>query len=133
MSKFIEPSIEEIKLEKLYQDMGLSDAEYNKVCEILGREPNFTEVGIFSVMWSEHCSYKHSKPFLKQFPTTGEHVLMGPGEGAGVVDIGDNQAVVFKVESHNHPSPIEPIKVSRTGVGGIIRDIVSIELDQSIC
>ena len=124
MSKFIEPSIEEIKFEKLYQDMGLSDAEYNKVCEILGREPNFTEIGIFSVMWSEHCSYKHSKPFLKQFPTTGEHVLMGPGEGAGVVDIGDNQAVVFKVESHNHPS-IEPYQ-GATGVGGIIRDIVSI-------
>lgn len=126
MSKFIEPSIEEIKLEKLYQDMGLSDAEYNKVCEILGREPNFTEVGIFSVMWSEHCSYKHSKPFLKQFPITGEHVLMGPGEGAGVVDIGDNQAVVFKVESHNHPSAIEPYQGAATGVGGIIRDIVSI-------
>lgn len=126
MSKFIEPSIEEIKFEKLYQDMGLSDAEYNKVCEILGREPNFTEIGIFSVMWSEHCSYKHSKPFLKQFPTTGEHVLMGPGEGAGVVDIGDNQAVVFKVESHNHPSAIEPYQGAATGVGGIIRDIVSI-------
>lgn len=91
-----------------------------------GREPNFTEVGIFSVMWSEHCSYKHSKPFLKQFPTTGEHVLMGPGEGAGVVDIGDNQAVVFKVESHNHPSAIEPYQGAATGVGGIIRDIVSI-------
>lgn len=126
MSKFIEPSNEEIKLEKLYQDMGLSDKEYDKVVEILGREPNFTEVGIFSVMWSEHCSYKHSKPFLKQFPTTGEHVLMGPGEGAGVVDIGDNQAVVFKVESHNHPSAIEPYQGAATGVGGIIRDIVSI-------
>ena len=126
MSKFIEPSVEEIKLEKLYQDMGLSDKEYDKVCEILGREPNFTETGIFSVMWSEHCSYKHSKPFLKQFPTTGEHVLMGPGEGAGVVDIGDNQAVVFKVESHNHPSAIEPYQGAATGVGGIIRDIVSI-------
>lgn len=126
MSKFIEPSIEEIKLEKLYQDMGLSDKEYDKVCEILGREPNFTETGIFSVMWSEHCSYKHSNPFLKQFPTTGEHVLMGPGEGAGVVDIGDKQAVVFKVESHNHPSAIEPYQGAATGVGGIIRDIVSI-------
>ncbi len=126
MSKFIEPSIEEIKLEKLYQDMGLSDKEYDKVCEILGREPNFTETGIFSVMWSEHCSYKHSKPFLKQFLTSGEHVLMGPGEGAGVVDIGDKQAVVFKVESHNHPSAIEPYQGAATGVGGIIRDIVSI-------
>ncbi|RIP35689.1 phosphoribosylformylglycinamidine synthase subunit PurL [Staphylococcus gallinarum] len=126
MSKFIEPSAEEIKLEKLYQDMGLSDKEYDKVCEILGREPNFTEIGIFSVMWSEHCSYKHSKPFLTQFPTSGSHVLMGPGEGAGVVDIGDEQAVVFKVESHNHPSAVEPYQGAATGVGGIIRDIVSI-------
>ncbi|MDR5648501.1 phosphoribosylformylglycinamidine synthase subunit PurL [Staphylococcus nepalensis] len=126
MSKFIEPSVEEIKLEKLYKDMGLSEAEYDKVCEILGREPNFTEIGIFSVMWSEHCSYKHSKPFLTQFPTSGEHVLMGPGEGAGVVGIGDNQAVVFKVESHNHPSAVEPYQGAATGVGGIIRDIVSI-------
>lgn len=126
MPKFIEPSIEEIKSEHLYRDMGLTDAEYDKVVEILGRQPNFTEIGIFSVMWSEHCSYKHSKPFLKQFPTTGEHVLMGPGEGAGVVDIGDNQAIVFKVESHNHPSAIEPYQGAATGVGGIIRDIVSI-------
>ncbi|WP_114603661.1 phosphoribosylformylglycinamidine synthase subunit PurL [Staphylococcus sp. EZ-P03] len=126
MPKFIEPSIEEIKSEHLYRDMGLTDAEYDKVVEILGRQPNFTEIGIFSVMWSEHCSYKHSKPFLTQFPTSGEHVLMGPGEGAGVVDIGDNQAVVFKVESHNHPSAIEPYQGAATGVGGIIRDIVSI-------
>lgn len=126
MSKFIEPSSEDIKIEQLYKDMGLSDEEYAKVCDILGSEPNFTEIGIFSVMWSEHCSYKHSKPFLTQFPTSGEHVLMGPGEGAGVVDIGDNQAVVFKVESHNHPSAVEPYQGAATGVGGIIRDIVSI-------
>lgn len=126
MSKFLEPSIEEIEKEYLYRDMGLTDEEYQKVVSILGRKPNFTEIGIFSVMWSEHCSYKHSKPFLKQFPTSGEHVLMGPGEGAGVVDIGDNQAVVFKVESHNHPSAIEPYQGAATGVGGIIRDIVSI-------
>nr|WP_263313741.1 phosphoribosylformylglycinamidine synthase subunit PurL [Mammaliicoccus sp. Marseille-Q6498] len=126
MSKFIEPSIEEIEKEHLYRENGLSDEEYQKVISILGRKPNFTEIGIFSVMWSEHCSYKHSKPFLKQFPTTGERVLMGPGEGAGVVDIGDNQAVVFKVESHNHPSAIEPYQGAATGVGGIIRDIVSI-------
>ncbi|MBI5975413.1 phosphoribosylformylglycinamidine synthase subunit PurL [Staphylococcus canis] len=126
MPKFLEPTAEEVKLEKLYRDMGLSDSEFEKVQSILGRDPNFTETGIFSVMWSEHCSYKHSKPFLKQFPTTGEHVLMGPGEGAGVVDIGDKQAVVFKVESHNHPSAIEPYQGAATGVGGIIRDIVSI-------
>lgn len=126
MSQFIEPTIEQIKDEKLYQEMGLTDQEFDKVQEILGRLPNYTEIGIFSVMWSEHCSYKHSKPFLKQFPTDGEHVLMGPGEGAGVVDIGDDQAVVFKVESHNHPSAVEPYQGAATGVGGIIRDIESI-------
>ncbi|WP_213810705.1 phosphoribosylformylglycinamidine synthase subunit PurL [Jeotgalicoccus sp. WY2] len=124
--RFIEPTAQDIKEQKLYKEMGLTDTEYQKVIEILSREPNYTELGIFSVMWSEHCSYKHSKTFLKQFPTTGEHVLMGPGEGAGVVDIGDNQAVVFKVESHNHPSAVEPYQGAATGVGGIIRDIVSI-------
>lgn len=90
MITFTEPTEQDILNEKLYADMGLTDSEYDKVVEILGRQPNYTETGIFSVMWSEHCSYKHSKPFLKQFPTTGDRVLMGPGEGAGVVDIGDN-------------------------------------------
>ncbi|WP_342388946.1 phosphoribosylformylglycinamidine synthase subunit PurL [Salinicoccus bachuensis] len=126
MITFTEPTEQDIRNEKLYADMGLTDGEYDKVIGILGREPNYTETGIFSVMWSEHCSYKHSKPLLKQFPTTGDRVLMGPGEGAGVVDIGDNQAVVFKVESHNHPSAVEPYQGAATGVGGIIRDIVSI-------
>lgn len=126
MVKFLEPNENEIKENKLYAEMGLTDAEYDKVVTILGRMPNYTEIGIFSVMWSEHCSYKHSKPFLYQFPTDGDRVLMGPGEGAGVVDIGDNQAVVFKVESHNHPSAIEPYQGAATGVGGIVRDIVSI-------
>ncbi|GAA3718073.1 phosphoribosylformylglycinamidine synthase subunit PurL [Salinicoccus jeotgali] len=123
--KFNEPTEQMIKDDKLYKEMGLTDAEYKHVVEILGREPNYTETGIFSVMWSEHCSYKHSKPFLGQFPTSGERVLMGPGEGAGVVDIGDDQAIVFKVESHNHPSAVEPYQGAATGVGGIIRDIVS--------
>ncbi|WP_020006265.1 phosphoribosylformylglycinamidine synthase subunit PurL [Salinicoccus albus] len=126
MSKFIEPSMEHIRNEKLYAEMGLTDDEYGRVVEILERDPNYTETGIFSVMWSEHCSYKHSKPFLKQFPSEGAHVLMGPGEGAGAVDIGDGQAAVFKVESHNHPSAVEPYQGAATGVGGIIRDIVSI-------
>ncbi|WP_344701499.1 phosphoribosylformylglycinamidine synthase subunit PurL [Salinicoccus jeotgali] len=125
MMKFNEPTEQMIKDDKLYKEMGLTDAEYKHVVEILGREPNYTETGIFSVMWSEHCSYKHSKPFLGQFPTSGERVLMGPGEGAGVVDIGDDQAIVFKVESHNHPSAVEPYQGAATGVGGIIRDIVS--------
>lgn len=124
--KFNEPTNQEIKEQKLYAEMGLTDSEFDKINEILGREPNYTETGIFSAMWSEHCSYKHSKPFLKQFPTEGKHVLMGPGEGAGVVDIGDNQAIVFKVESHNHPSAVDPYQGAATGVGGIVRDIVSI-------
>ncbi|WP_240689018.1 phosphoribosylformylglycinamidine synthase subunit PurL [Ammoniphilus sp. YIM 78166] len=105
--------------------MGLTEEEYQKVVDILGRKPNYTETGIFSVMWSEHCSYKNSKPVLRRFPTSGPHVLQGPGEGAGIVDIGDNQAVVFKIESHNHPSAIEPYQGAATGVGGIIRDVFS--------
>lgn len=126
MTQFIEPTEKDVRDQQLYKEMGLTDEEFDKVLTILGRDPNYTEIGIFSVMWSEHCSYKHSKPFLGQFPSTGERVLMGPGEGAGVVDIGDNQAVVFKVESHNHPSAVEPYQGAATGVGGIIRDIVSI-------
>ncbi|RHW30938.1 phosphoribosylformylglycinamidine synthase subunit PurL [Neobacillus notoginsengisoli] len=121
----LEPSPEQIKTDRLYRQMGLSDSEFAKVEEILGRLPNYTETGLFSVMWSEHCSYKNSKPILKKFPTKGERVLQGPGEGAGVVDIGDGQAVVFKIESHNHPSAIEPYQGAATGVGGIIRDIFS--------
>jgi phosphoribosylformylglycinamidine synthase subunit PurL len=121
----LEPSPDQIREERLYQQMGLSDEEFTKVEEILGRLPNYTETGLFSVMWSEHCSYKNSKPILKKFPIKGERVLQGPGEGAGVVDIGDGQAVVFKIESHNHPSAIEPYQGAATGVGGIIRDIFS--------
>ncbi len=117
--------LEQIKSERVYAEMGMSDAEFAMVEKILGRTPNYTETGLFSVMWSEHCSYKTSKPILKRFPITGERVLQGPGEGAGVVDIGDNQAVVFKIESHNHPSAIEPYQGAATGVGGIIRDIFS--------
>ncbi|MEH7114912.1 phosphoribosylformylglycinamidine synthase subunit PurL [Neobacillus niacini] len=120
-----EPRPDQVKSEKLYQQMGLSDEEFTLVENILGRTPNYTETGLFSVMWSEHCSYKNSKPVLKKFPITGEKVLQGPGEGAGIVDIGDQQAVVFKIESHNHPSAIEPYQGAATGVGGIIRDIFS--------
>src|SRR5690625_4270522 len=99
---------EQVENEKLYQSMGLSDEEYKRAKNIMKRQPNYTETGIFSVMWSEHCSYKTSKPLLGKFPTKGPQVIMGPGEGAGVVDIGDNQAVVFKIESHNSPSTIDP-------------------------
>lgn len=125
MSLLLEPSPTMIKEEKLYREMGLTDEEFAMVERILGRLPNYTETGIFSVMWSEHCSYKNSKPVLKKFPTEGEHVLQGPGEGAGIVDIGDGLAVAFKIESHNHPSAIEPYQGAATGVGGIIRDVFS--------
>ena len=102
---------------------GLTRDEYQRVLDILGREPNLTELGIFSVMWSEHCSYKSSRLHLGKLPTAGERVLQGPGENAGAVDIGDGLAAVFKIESHNHPSFIEPYQGAATGVGGIIRDI----------
>jgi phosphoribosylformylglycinamidine synthase subunit PurL len=120
-----EPNAEQIAEQKVYKQFGVSDDEYAKICGFMGRKPNYVEIGVFSVMWSEHCSYKNSKPVLRKFPVTGPRVLMGPGEGAGIVDIGDNQAVVFKIESHNHPSAIEPYQGAATGVGGIIRDIFS--------
>ncbi|PUB10504.1 phosphoribosylformylglycinamidine synthase subunit PurL [Paenisporosarcina sp. OV554] len=125
MSVMLEPNPQQIKEQKLYGQMGMSDSEFEMVEKILGRQPNYTETGLFSVMWSEHCSYKNSKPILRKFPTTGPRVLQGPGEGAGIVDIGDGQAVVFKMESHNHPSAIEPYQGAATGVGGIIRDVFS--------
>ncbi|MBE6168286.1 MAG: phosphoribosylformylglycinamidine synthase subunit PurL [Enterococcus casseliflavus] len=121
-----EPTPQEIKDTKLYEQWGLTQEEYRMISEdILGRLPNYTETGLFSVMWSEHCSYKNSKPVLRKFPTDGPQVLQGPGEGAGIVDIGDDLAVVFKAESHNHPSAVEPYEGAATGVGGIIRDIFS--------
>ncbi len=125
MSQMLEPNPSEIKEQKIYQEMGLSDEEFELAEKMLGRTPNYTETGLFSVMWSEHCSYKSSKPVLKKFPTEGKQVLQGPGEGAGIVDIGDNQAVVFKIESHNSPSAIEPYEGAATGVGGIVRDVFS--------
>ncbi|MGC6770217.1 phosphoribosylformylglycinamidine synthase subunit PurL [Enterococcus sp. LJL51] len=126
MMKISEPTAQEIKDQKIYAGWGLTDEEYRMIEEdILGRMPNYTETGLFSVMWSEHCSYKNSKPVLRKFPTSGPQVLQGPGEGAGIVDIGDGQAVVFKAESHNHPSAVEPYEGAATGVGGIIRDIFS--------
>lgn len=125
MTLKLEPSPQQIKAEKVYTQMGLTDEEFTMIENIIGRTPNYTETGLFAVMWSEHCSYKNSKPVLRKFPVTGERVLQGPGEGAGVVDIGDGQAVVFKIESHNHPSAIEPYQGAATGVGGIIRDVFS--------
>jgi len=106
-----------------YEEVGLKQEEYDKILDYLGREPNELELNMYGVMWSEHCSYKHSKVLFKHFPTLGKNVLQGPGENAGIVDIGDNLAVAMKIESHNHPSAIEPYQGAATGVGGIIRDI----------
>src|SRR4026207_383750 len=113
---------------------GLTSDEYIRIKKILGREPNFTELGIFSVMWSEHCSYKNSRRELRKFPTTGPNILVKAGEeNAGVVDIGDGWAVAFKIESHNHPSAIEPFQGAATGVGGIIRDIFTMGARPEFC
>ena len=109
--------------EKIAIDHGLKADEYKKICELLNRIPNITELAIFSAMWNEHCSYKSSRKHLKNLHTTGEKVIQGPGENAGVIDIGDEDAIVFKIESHNHPSFIEPYQGAATGVGGIMRDV----------
>ena len=109
--------------EQIAIDHGLKKDEYVKICELLKRTPNITELGIFSAMWNEHCSYKSSRFHLKKLPTKGKQVIQGPGENAGIVDIGDNDAIVFKIESHNHPSFIEPYQGAATGVGGIMRDV----------
>ncbi|MBE9554995.1 MAG: phosphoribosylformylglycinamidine synthase II, partial [Proteobacteria bacterium] len=108
---------------ELAAEHGLSGDEYALILKIMGREPNITELGVFSAMWSEHCSYKSSKVWLKTLPTEGPQVICGPGENAGVVDIGEGLAAIFKIESHNHPSFIEPYQGAATGVGGILRDV----------
>ena len=108
---------------KIVKEHGLNEEEYARIVDAMGREPNYTELGIYSVMWSEHCSYKSSRFHLKKLPTKAPWVIQGPGENAGVIDIGDNQAAIFKMESHNHPSYIEPYQGAATGVGGILRDV----------
>lgn len=110
-------------MEKVWLEHGLNEEEYHRIQSLVGRDPNYLELALFGVMWSEHCSYKNSKAQLRKFPTQGPQVLQGPGENAGVVDIGDNIGIAFKLESHNHPSAIEPYQGAATGVGGIIRDI----------
>src|SRR5215467_14681939 len=105
------------------EDHGISPGEFDKIKHALGREPSLTELGIFSVMWSEHCSYKSSRVHLKRLPTRSARVVQGPGENAGIIDIGDGWACAFKIESHNHPSFLEPFQGAATGVGGILRDI----------
>ena len=109
----------------LHRALGLTDGEYERICSLLERDPNHFELAVFSLLWSEHCGYKHSASFLKRLPSSGSRVLQGPGENAGVLDLGDGLAVAFKVESHNHPSAVEPFQGAATGVGGILRDIVA--------
>jgi phosphoribosylformylglycinamidine synthase len=109
-----------------HRELGLTDAEFDLICEKLGREPNGVELAMFSLLWSEHCAYKHSRKLLRRLPTEGERVVMGPGENAGAVDIGEGYAVAFKVESHNHPSAVEPFQGAATGVGGILRDVFAL-------
>jgi len=108
---------------EVVREHNLNELEYERILELLGRRPTLTELGVFSALWSEHCSYKHSKPILKTFPTTGPHVVQGPGENAGVLRLPDGWAVAFKIESHNHPSAVEPYQGAATGVGGILRDV----------
>src|SRR5947199_4790858 len=128
------PTAERAVTPELIKQHGLSPEEFERIKKILGREPNFTELGIFSVMWSEHCSYKNSKKELKKFPTAGPGILVKSGEEqAGVVDIGDGWAIAFKMESHNHPSAIEPFQGAATGVGGIIRDIFTMGARAEFC
>jgi phosphoribosylformylglycinamidine synthase II len=114
-----------LNIQETYSTLGLSDFEYDRILELLGRAPNYLELSLFSVMWSEHCGYKNSRPLLRRFPNSGPNVLQGPGENAGVVEVGDGWALAFKVESHNHPSAVEPYEGAATGVGGIIRDILA--------
>src|SRR5438270_6200220 len=109
----------------LHRALGLTDWEANRIQELLGRDPNHFELAVFSLLWSEHCGYKHSAPLLKRLPSQGERVLQGPGENAGVIDLGEGEAIAFKVDSHNHPSAVEPFQGAATGVGGILRDIVA--------
>src|SRR6201999_2195059 len=109
----------------LHRALGLTDWESERIQELLGREPNHFELAVFSLLWSEHCGYKHSALLLKRLPSEGERVLQGPGENAGVIDLGRGEAVAFKVESHNHPSAVEPFQGAATGVGGILRDIIA--------
>src|SRR5918912_670580 len=108
---------------EVVREHGITPEEYQRILDRLGREPSITELGIFSVMWSEHCSYKSSRKHLKRLPTRSRRVLQGPGENAGIIDIGDGWACAFKIESHNHPSFLEPFQGAATGVGGILRDI----------
>jgi phosphoribosylformylglycinamidine synthase subunit PurL len=117
--------LSQVAEQPIHRALGLTDGEYSRIVELLEREPNHFELAVFSLLWSEHCGYKHSALLLKRLPSTGKRVLQGPGENAGVLDLGDGEAVCFKVESHNHPSAVEPFQGAATGVGGILRDIIA--------
>jgi phosphoribosylformylglycinamidine synthase subunit PurL len=118
-------SLTRVTEQSLHRALGLTNSEYARICELLEREPNHFELAVFSLLWSEHCGYKHSARLLKRLPATGRRVLQGPGENAGVIDLGEGEAVAFKVESHNHPSAVEPFQGAATGIGGILRDVVA--------
>jgi phosphoribosylformylglycinamidine synthase len=118
-------SLTRVVEQPLHRALGLTDGELDRICDLLEREPNHFELAVFSLLWSEHCGYKHSALLLKRLPSGGERVLQGPGENAGVLDLGDGEAVAFKVESHNHPSAVEPFQGAATGVGGILRDVIA--------
>src|SRR5215472_7762147 len=115
----------ELAEQPIHRALGLTDWEAERIRELLGRDPNHFELAVFSLLWSEHCGYKHSARLLKRLPSWGQRVLQGPGENAGVLDLGEGTAVAFKVESHNHPSAVEPFQGAATGVGGILRDVVA--------
>jgi phosphoribosylformylglycinamidine synthase II len=118
-------SLTRVVEQPVHRALGLTDGEFDHICDLLEREPNHFELAVFSLLWSEHCGYKHSALLLKRLPSSGERVLQGPGENAGVLDLGDGEAVAFKVESHNHPSAVEPFQGAATGVGGILRDVIA--------
>src|SRR5687768_18342731 len=115
-----------VSSEPRHRELGLTDSEYERIVELLEREPNGVELAMFSLLWSEHCAYKHSRRLLRTLPTDGPAVVMGPGENAGAVDVGGGHSVAFKVESHNHPSAVEPFQGAATGVGGILRDVFAL-------
>src|SRR5256886_11057471 len=119
--KYLTPVAEQ----PLHRALGLADGELDRIRELLAREPNHFELAVFSLLWSEHCGYKHSAPLLRRLPSAGERVLQGPGENAGVIDLGEGEAVAFKVEAHNHPSAVQPFQGAATRVGGIPRDILA--------
>src|SRR5215204_330371 len=118
-------SLSSVAEQPLHRALGLTDGELERICDLLVRDPNEFELAVFSLLWSEHCGYKHSALLLRRFPTEGAAVLQGPGENAGVVDLGNGEAAAFKVESHNHPSAVEPFQGAATGVGGILRDVIA--------